>query len=100
MLQEHTAECRQHNISSISNKPHLYSIQHCFDDAGDRRHVFLVLKVDAIQHHLVRPADEVGQALVDAVMTGRQRRTVGRGRELEELVEQSEGKGRRNSRKK
>lgn len=56
---------------------YLHSIQHRFDDAGDRRHVLLVLQVDAVQHHLVGPTDEVGQALVHAVVAGGQRRTVG-----------------------
>lgn len=55
---------------------YLHSIQHRFDDTGDRCHIFLVLQVDAIQHHLVRPTDKVSQTLIDAVMAGRQCRTV------------------------
>lgn len=57
---------------------YLYSIQHCFDDTGDRCHIFFVLQVNAIQHHLVSPTDEVGQTLVYTVMAGRQRGTVER----------------------
>lgn len=55
---------------------YLYSIQDCFDDVGDRCHIFLVLQVNAIQHHLVCPTDKFSQTLINAVMAGRQRRTV------------------------
>lgn len=55
---------------------YLYSIQHCLDDNGDRCHIFLVLQVNAIQHHLVCPTNKVSQTLIDTVMAGRQRRTV------------------------
>lgn len=59
---------------------YLHSIQHRLDDTGDRCHVLLVLQVDAVQHHLVGPADEVGQALVHTVVAGGQRRTIREGR--------------------
>lgn len=62
-------------LSRREASPYLDSIQHGFDDAGDGRHVLLVLQVDAVQHHLVRPADEIGQTLVHAVVAGGQRRT-------------------------
>lgn len=70
-------ECRKHYPHFLYHqRTYLYSIQHCFDDTGDRRHIFLVLQVNAIQHHLVCPTDKVGQTLIHAVMAGRQRRTV------------------------
>lgn len=55
---------------------YLDSIQDCFDDAGNGRYIFLVLQVNAIKHHLVCPSDKVSQTLINAVMAGRQRRTV------------------------
>ena len=68
------------NGSSISKKKkkghYLYSIQHCFDDTGDRCHVLFILQVNAIQHHLVWPTDEVCQTLIHTAMARRQRRTV------------------------
>lgn len=53
---------------------YLYSIQHRLDDAGHCDYAFFVVQVDAVQHHLVCPADEIAQTLVDAAVTRRQRR--------------------------
>ncbi len=52
------------------SSPHLHTIQHSFDHRGDGCHSVLVVEVDALQHHLVGPANEIRQTLIDAVMTG------------------------------
>lgn len=64
------------NTHPTQHPSHLYSVQDGFDDTGDDCQVVLVLQVDAIQHHLVGPADEVGKTLIHPIMAGRQRRTV------------------------
>lgn len=53
--------------------PDLHAIQHSFDHRGNGRHSVLVVKVDTLQHHLIRPANEISQTLIHAVMTGGQR---------------------------
>lgn len=53
---------------------YLYSIQHRLDDAGHCDYAVFVVQVDAVQHHLVCPADEIAQTLIDAAVTRRQRR--------------------------
>lgn len=74
-----TARC-QHFLGSLwQDKTYLHSIQHCLDDTSHSCHILLVLQVDAIQHDLVGPTDEVAQTLVDATVAGSQRRAVGEG---------------------
>lgn len=67
----------QTHISS----PHLHTIQHAFDHRGDGCHGVLVVEVDALQHHLVGPTNEIRQTLIDAVMTGGHCRAAERERE-------------------
>lgn len=67
----------QTHISS----PHLHTIQHAFDHRGDGCHSVLVVEVDALQHHLVGPTNEIRQTLIDAVMTGGHCRAAVRERE-------------------
>lgn len=69
----------QMHISS----PHLHTIQHGFDHRGDGCHSVLVVEVDALQHHLVGPTNEIRQTLIDAVMTGGHCRAAVRERERE-----------------
>lgn len=54
---------------------YLDPIQDGLDDCGDRDHVVLVIQVDAVQHDVVGPADQVGKALVHPVVTRRHSRT-------------------------
>lgn len=49
---------------------YLDSIQNSFYDILHCCHHLLVLGVDPLQHDLIRPADEVGQALVHPAVAG------------------------------
>lgn len=49
---------------------YLDSIQNSFYDILHCCHHLLVLGIHPLQHHLIRPADEVGQALVHSAVAG------------------------------
>lgn len=54
---------------------YLDSIQNSFYDILHCCHHLLVLWIHPLQHHLIRPADEVGQALVHSAVAGWDGRT-------------------------
>lgn len=60
---------------------YLDSIQNSFYDILHCCHHLLVLGVDPLQHDLIRPADEVGQALVHPAVAGWDGRTAQQERE-------------------